>query len=85
MSAKAYITRPKLLDMGDRSSSITSNNQQYHDSFNSTNSTSRVTSDTGNTTVTLGGASEWLDKLLPVVVIAGLIIAGITALRSLTK
>jgi hypothetical protein len=86
MKAEAFSIRPrgKLLDYGDRDWTTTTNAQQYADSFNTTTSTSDVTSDVGNTSVTLGkdGGGEWLDKLLPVVVIGALVIAGLTALRN---
>jgi len=94
MTASAFSTnlrqvRPfpvaKLLDYGDRSSSVVTNQQQYTDSFNTTTSNSKVQGDTGNTTVTLGdssGSGAWFDKLLPSVVLGSLVIAGLVALRS---
>lgn len=75
----------KLLDYGDRSSSVVTNQQQYTDSFNSTTSNSQVQGDTGNTTVSLGdssGSSDWFNKLLPAVVLGCLVIAGLVVLRS---
>lgn len=75
----------KVLDYGDRSSSIITNQQQYTDSFNSTDSISQVQGDTGNTTVTLGdsgGSTGWFDKLLPAVVLGSLVLAALVALRS---
>jgi hypothetical protein len=76
----------KLLDYGDRSTTQVTNNQQYTDSFNTTNSTSDVQGDTGNTTLTVGdssaGSSSWLDKVLPAVVLGALVIAGLVVLRS---
>jgi hypothetical protein len=75
----------KVLDWGDRSSSVVTNQQQYTDSFNSTTSNSQVQGDTGNTTVTLGdssGSGAWFDKLLPAVVLGALVIAALVALRS---
>jgi len=75
----------KLLDYGDRSSTVVTNQQQYTDSFNSTNSNSQVQGDTGNTTVTLGDSGSsgaWFDKLLPAVVLGSLVLAALVALRS---
>ena len=76
-------TGAKLLDYGDRDWNTTTNQQQYYDSFNRTESNSTVTSDTGNTTVTLGpeGGNSWVDKVLPAVVIGALVIAGLVALK----
>lgn len=96
MTASAFSTnnadaRPvavaKLLDAFNRRTNTTvTNNQQYTDSFNTTNSTSDVQGDTGNTTLTVGdssaGSSSWLDKVLPAVVLGALVIAGLVVLRS---
>lgn len=75
----------KFLDaFSDRTSTQTTNNQQYYDSFNRTESSSNVTSDTGNTTVNLGqdaSGGAMIDKVLPWVVIGSLVIAGLVALR----
>lgn len=84
MKASNFSVRPKLFDYGDRSTQQSTFNQQYHDSFNTTTSSSNVTSDTGNTTVSIGEkskADEWIDKLLPLVAITGLVLAGVTVLR----
>ena len=78
----------KLLDYGDRSSSVVTNQQQYTDSFNATTSNSSVQGDTGNTTVSLGdssGSGQWFDKLLPAVVLGSLVLAALVALRSTSK
>lgn len=78
-------TLAKFLDgFSDRTSTQTTNNQQYYDSFNRTESSSNVTSDTGNTTVNLGqdaAGGALIDKVLPWVVIGSLVIAGLVALR----
>ncbi len=58
-----------------KSTSVTTNNtSNTTDSFNSTRSDSTVTSDTGNTSITLGGGSGFsLEALLPwVIVLAAL-------------
>jgi hypothetical protein len=80
------IMAAKLLDgFTHRTQTTTTNNQQYTDSFNTTQSTSDVQGDTGNTTLTIGDSSapnSWLDKILPAVVLGALVIAGLFVLRS---
>jgi hypothetical protein len=88
MASTTYRTQPgaKFLDaFTNRTTTSTSNNQRYDSSFNTTTSNSTVTSDSGNTTLTLGGPAnpgDALDKVLPWVAVGGLVIAGLVAIRS---
>lgn len=83
-STESFRVRPKFLDaFSDRNFTSTTNNITNTDSGNRTDTRTSVMDNVGNSTVNLGGSGsgDWLDKLLPVLVIGALIIAGIEALK----
>jgi hypothetical protein len=87
-SPEPFAVPPKLLDaFNHRTQETTTNNITNQDSGNRTETNSQIAENQGNTTVTLGGGSgsDWVDKLLPVVAIVFLVVAGLMALGRESK
>jgi hypothetical protein len=87
--SRYQVGRGKFLDaFSDRNSTSTTSNITNTDSGNRTETTSNIMENVGNTPVTIGpsgSGNDPLEKLLPIVLVGGLVIAGLAALGKANK